>query len=211
LYHTFTYRSTSSYLLRLGDLDVYSYNGGTRIRFEWSNSEPALAQIADVSIPGNTPTNQKMIFSVSGQMDRSANVGRAYTGFFSGYRCTYSVYHSYKIRISVYTYNGSSSLTSTELQTGNENDCGIIGGSIMSASNYTGLRYASGTTAAQAEAAAQAAADAIDYRLFRSINTNSAQISIQMLTGSNSDAWNLSDSGTSRACVFTREYNENFE
>jgi hypothetical protein len=211
LYHTFTYRSTSSYLLRLGDLDVYSYNGGTRIRFEWSNSEPALAQIADVSIPGNTPTNQKMIFSVSGQMDRSANVGRAYTGFFSGYRCTYSVYHSYKIRISVYTYNGSSSLTSTELQTGNENDCGIIGGSIMSASNYTGLRYASGTTAAQAEAAAQAAADAIDYRLFRSINTNSALLNIQVLTGSNSDAWNLSDSGTSRACVFTREYNENFE
>jgi hypothetical protein len=209
LYHTFTYGSTSSYLLRLGDLDVYSYNGGSRIRFEWSNSEPTLAQIADVYIPGNTPTNQKMIFSVSGQMTRTANVGRAYP-YFTGYRCNYSVGHGYIIRIRVYTYNGSSSLTSTELQTGNENDCGVIGGASMSDSTGTG-GFAGGTTEAEAEAAAQAAADAIDYRLFRSINTNSAQISIQMLTGSNSDAWNLSDSGTSRACVFTREYNGNFE
>jgi hypothetical protein len=209
LYHTFTYGSTSGSLLRLGDLDVYSYNGGTRIRFEWSNSVSTLARFRDVYIPGNTPTNQKMIFSVSGQMDRDYDPSDAFP-YSTSYRCTYSVTHTYKIRIRVYTYNGSSSLTSAELQTGNENDCGVIGGAFMSASTTTS-GFATGTTAAAAEAAAQAAAAAIDYRLFRTSSSYSPLINIQVLTGSNSDAWNLSDSGTSTACVFTRGYNGNFE
>jgi hypothetical protein len=111
----------------------------------------------------------------------------------------------------VYAYTGSSSLTSTELQTGNENDCVRLPGASNMSGSYSTGGFVDRSSAADAAAAALAAADAIDYRLFRSTSSGSAQISIQMLTGSNSNAWNLDDSGTSRACVFTREYSGNFE
>jgi hypothetical protein len=210
LYHTFTYNSTSSYLLRLGDLDVYSYSGGTRIRFEWSNGVSALTRTLDVSIPG-TYSNQKMIFSASGQMIRTVNVGNPVQIGATTWRCGYSVAHNYIIRIGVYAYTGSSSLTSTELQTGNENDCVRLPGASNMSGGYNTGGFVDRSSEALAAAAALAAADAIDYRLFRSTSSGSSQISIQMLTGYNSDAWNLDDSGTSRACVFTSEYSGNFE
>jgi len=211
LYHTYTQNVTSGDLLKIGDFRVSVLGSPRRMRFEWSNGT-ILDRFVDYYVPVSSGTTLQMIFSVSGSMSRlNESVGNSYTGFFAGYRCNWSVDHRYTINIRVYAYTGSSSLTSTELQTGNEHDCVLLRALTINSGTRTISGYASGTSSALAKAAAQAAVTAVDYRLFEAATPSSYSIYTEILSGSNANAWNLSDSGTDRAFVFTEKYNRDFE
>ena len=227
LYHTLSgYNAgggrTSSGIMTVGNLSVTVNSSRRRYEIRWNNGQ-LVSNTPYISVPSSY-INKQVVLSVTGKVTRTTTSGveGVYLGSYRNkYRARVTVTHAVIFKVRLCAYNGTATQTPSTLQSDEDwivlGSTGGSGGNVQySYGSYYSTDYPNlptyGNPSDNSENYASAQADipnvesnAPNYAFFDAGSTT-PNVNFNILTGSNSSGWTISDGGSLRTLIITDRY-----